>query len=450
MPNAGQVPLWQGASDSAAVLRALASLQKRDAPASPLLKAKRSCLSKPSPELGTGLSSLRGRLDAAQCRWNRVTSKSADLELDAISGELEQLLIALLPQEGTAAEALVRITRERLIWLALQLRRAGRAQELLRDGGYLYRLSDEVLLAGEEGPLLHSWPPSGPFVAIVDAAMPQSLLRDLQTAFGPDAPFWEEHGYWKDDSFFSYEVPLAASGVHQQPRHPALEAALLVAAIAAAVQPELAASGLGYAEWWCHSKPHCAGHLLHFDQADDAQVPVVSTVLYLSQENVGGPTLVTDQGMHDPNLAAQGWLCRPKENRLLLFDGKLLHGVLPGSGGPAAATGHEDTSPRRVTLMVALCKQQPELGRREGSAMPTPADSGLAWPRLLATEPVGDVNAWATSRQPQHPSAVSVWTSVSGGAVQGPVPSPPPSQCFQGVTPWRGVPDRLLAGDAFE
>ena len=94
----------------------------------------------------------------------------------------------------------------------------------------------------------------------------------------------------------------------------------------------------GYAEWWCHSKPHCAGHLLHFDQSDDAQTPLVSTVLYLSEEGVGGPTLVTEQAMVDKHIAPQGWLCKPKENRLLLFRGSLLHGVVPGAGLPRCGT----------------------------------------------------------------------------------------------------------------
>merc|ERR1711959_622940 len=156
-------------------------------------------------------------------------------------------------------------------------------------------------------------------------------------------------------------------------QHPAAQAALLVAQIAAVVAPKLVGKGCepGYAEWWCHSKPHCAGHLLHFDQSDDAQTPAVSTVLYLSAEGVGGPTLVTEQAMADKRLAPRGWLCRAKENRLLLFDGSLLHGVVPGAGAPQCGSS-ASTAPRRVTLMVALCRTRPRRGPRHVLPMPDP------------------------------------------------------------------------------
>lgn len=54
-------------------------------------------------------------------------------------------------------------------------------------------------------------------------------------------------------------------------------------------------------------------------------------VLYLD-EGVGGPTLVTDQLLGEGGLAQNGWLCFPKTNRLVLFDARYLHGVVPGRG----------------------------------------------------------------------------------------------------------------------
>jgi hypothetical protein len=55
-----------------------------------------------------------------------------------------------------------------------------------------------------------------------------------------------------------------------------------------------------------------------------------SAVCYLS-EGMGGPTLVTDQNIRDPALACRGWLVSPKLNRFVVFNGQMLHGVIPGA-----------------------------------------------------------------------------------------------------------------------
>lgn len=111
-----------------------------------------------------------------------------------------------------------------------------------------------------------------------------------------------------------------------------------------------------WVEWWAHCRLHCSGHQLHFDsdnearssfslanshvhhprfrcplqmplilsrQADGRAIallwnitiivqgqggvrnPVVSTVTYLSEEPIGGPTLVTDQLLTSHGLAAR-------------------------------------------------------------------------------------------------------------------------------------------------
>ena len=72
-------------------------------------------------------------------------------------------------------------------------------------------------------------------------------------------------------------------------------------------------------------------------------------MLYLSNAHVGGPTLVTDQRLRDTRMASQGCLVRPRENRLCLFEGGILHGVLPGRGACK-----DQGAARRVTLMVAF------------------------------------------------------------------------------------------------
>lgn len=112
-----------------------------------------------------------------------------------------------------------------------------------------------------------------------------------------------------------------------------------------------------WAEWWAHCRPHSSGHQLHFDSDDEGcggvRNPICSTVLYLSQD-CGGPTLVTTQTRQGP-MADRGWLVHSKANRLVVFDGSVLHGVIPGNwhGRPLSAAGDEAVN-KRVTWMVAF------------------------------------------------------------------------------------------------
>ena len=92
------------------------------------------------------------------------------------------------------------------------------------------------------------------------------------------------------------------------------------------------------AEWWLHSRAHTAGHQLHYDtdeqrlrRGQGVHCPAVSTVLYL-EAGGGSPTIVADQRFGEP-LAQRGWVCEPNRGRLLMFDGSLLHGVLPAYTG---------------------------------------------------------------------------------------------------------------------
>lgn len=94
--------------------------------------------------------------------------------------------------------------------------------------------------------------------------------------------------------------------------------------------------------------------------------PALSSVFYLSQ--VGGPTLVAAQRVAEdhshlsPLVPAAGVACEPRPNRLLFFDGGLLHGVLPAHiDVPSDAEEDEDgeieiddpfDGQRRLTLLM--------------------------------------------------------------------------------------------------
>ena len=59
-------------------------------------------------------------------------------------------------------------------------------------------------------------------------------------------------------------------------------------------------------------------------------------VVYVTGD-VGGPTLVTTQRLTSKRLADRGWIVHPRVNRVCMFDGGVLHGVIPGRGVPPAA-----------------------------------------------------------------------------------------------------------------
>ena len=112
-------------------------------------------------------------------------------------------------------------------------------------------------------------------------------------------------------------------------------------------------SSVKFVEVWAHSRPYFTSHQLHFDTAREGLGlrPVCSTVAYLTK--AGGPTLVTQQ-MRPEGAVKGGFLVEPEEGRVSCFDGRLLHGVLPG--------GREEGG-ERVTLMCAFWKEVRRVGR---------------------------------------------------------------------------------------
>eukprot|EP00122_Pirum_gemmata_P000659 Pgem_evm1s584 len=86
---------------------------------------------------------------------------------------------------------------------------------------------------------------------------------------------------------------------------------------------------------------------------------------------LGGPTLMTNQTLKGERLATKGWLSYPKTNRYVMFDGNVLHGVIPGKGYK------DNCDARRMTLMAAFwpnieCrKNNPDLSPGSSHAFPT-------------------------------------------------------------------------------
>ena len=192
--------------------------------------------------------------------------------------------------------------------------------------------------------------------------------------FCAESKFWHQHGYHEPGcGFFSYAHKLPpwnsddAGDTH--PLKSTMDAVVRhVWRVAAHAFPK--AKDATAAEWWAHCRPHGSGHQMHFDSDDEGmggviRHPICSAIVFVTG-GVGGPTLVTDQTSASKRLARRGWLVEPVGGRVAVFDGRYLHGVVPGRGpGPRLPRDHparvagftpstSDRDARRITLMVAF------------------------------------------------------------------------------------------------
>ncbi|WIA10512.1 hypothetical protein OEZ85_010701 [Tetradesmus obliquus] len=409
------------------------------------------------PRFVAAHSALGQVLKASAASQDELQQAEAHLQraiaaAEQLAGQQDGLLLEsnkACAAEAEAADA----ARSALAMLLCQSGREAQAAVHLAALGFKFRLSSEVLQ--------YALPSSTPTAAaeqssqggasdfllqVLDAALPQQLLLHLQQVFAPAAPFWREHSYGRV-GYFSYFFRLdepQSSSMHQLAHH--------LRQLALEYCP--AAAGAQYAEFWAHCRRHSSGHQLHYDSDDEGQGgvrnPIFTSVLYLARNTasasstsssinkdapdapdaaalnsipawqqqaqqpfVGGPTLVTDQLLGGP-LATKGWLAYSATNRFVMFDGKYLHGVIPGRGPAPAADG------RRTTLMMAFwkelkCRTPPGTG--VGACMHMPpvgadSSSSLEWPKALAARADG----WGSC----HPVAVQISNSNrSIVAVQG-------------------------------
>ena len=236
--------------------------------------------------------------------------------------------------------------------------------------GYAWRLAPEVLNYQLAVPPRTVSPAATALgVWAIDGALPPSLLRAASSFLCPTSTFWSEHDYSVHLGFprpyFSYLHKVS----EVQRRSTALEQ-LLERLYTLALSRTPAVKEAQYIEWWAHCRPHAAGHQMHFDSEDEGLTdggvrhPILSTVLYLTGDppaGLGGPTLVTDQTLASDTLATRGWLLHPAYNRLAAFDGRLLHGVVPGRGcpPPSSAAAGEYCSLQCMCMCSAAYSQSP-------------------------------------------------------------------------------------------
>ena len=230
---------------------------------------------------------------------------------------------------------------------------------------------------------------------VVDQALSASNLRSLAAIFGRDAGYWEAHA--GSDGFYSYNVPLDDEGP--------------LGGFLRALRPAAGVDEATSGEIWAHSREADGAHQLHYDldeaalrSTGETRSPIASSVFYLETiDNDGAPTLVMERRLGDGSTNAAGWLCAPRPNRLLTFDGSLLHCVVPPIPAPA------DAARRRVTVMVGWWGPDVTVGDPARPSPNRPLDAP-AWLPAVAFDDEASTTPEATA-----PHAVArAWRRVKG------------------------------------
>ncbi len=282
-------------------------------------------------------------------------------------------------------------TSEKFALLLCQSGRCKKAKKGLASIGFTCRLAKRVLDYPEESKESDKSSAANaenkqkrePPCTIVDNFLTHSELERLQTVFqSSTANYWTSHDYAVEppSPYFSYVLSLEQIETDGFGFIGNLIQKVLRCPLLSEKFPKL--SNTRYVEMWAHNRPHASGHQLHFDSDDEGRGgirnPIISTILYIAdgdEDIAGGPSMVTNQKLTDKKLATKGWMSSPKPYRLVAFDGRYLHGVVPGKG---AREG------RRVTLMFAFWDDiKIRRGLGKGSARPFPKNVMPPWANQL-------------------------------------------------------------------
>lgn len=281
---------------------------------------------------------------------------------------------------------------EKFALLLCQSGRCKKAKKGLASIGFTCRLAKRVLDYPEESTTrdylsstnANHKQQKAPPCTIVDNFLTPAELGRLQSVFqSTTANYWTSHDYSVEppSPYFSYVLSLDQIDSDGFGFIGNLIQKVLHCPLLSEKFPKL--SNTRYVEMWAHNRPHASGHQLHFDSDDEGRGgirnPIISTILYIAdgdEEIAGGPSLVTNQKLSDEKLATKGWMSSPKPYRLVAFDGRYLHGVVPGKG---------TRDGRRITLMFAFWDDiKIRRGLGKGSARPFPKNVLPPWASQLS------------------------------------------------------------------
>ena len=260
-------------------------------------------------------------------------TKATALLRAAVAGATADL--ARKPTERT--RAMRAVAAYQLATLLLQdSKTAKEGDALVWRLGFRMRLADEALRYDTTLSRPPRRAPNAP--RVVDGALSDENLRSLAAIFGRDATYWEAHA--GSDGFYSYNVSIDDEGP--------------LGGFLRALRPAADVEGATSGEIWAHSREADGAHQLHYDldeaalrSTGETRSPLKSSVFYLETvDNAGAPTMIMERRLGDSEENAAGWLVAPRANRLLTFDGSLLHCVVPPLPAPA------DAARRRITVMI--------------------------------------------------------------------------------------------------
>eukprot|EP00945_MAST-04E_sp_MAST-4E-sp1_P004518 g4518.t1 len=249
------------------------------------------------------------------------------------------------------------------------------ADKLLQQLGFRFRLNALVFFDQENKRGAVQKLPTKFLVSAVDSAIPRPILNTFKLFFNKSSPFWHEHGYGESSGYFSYHIPnIKSKSKETRPSVGILDC--IFELIADYIYPMVCqsfpekAEGIQHAEWWCHSRDKMSGHQLHYDTDEISltkhhklQFPIVSTVWYICPGSSGAPTLISNKYFGENPMHSEGWLVHPKENRLAMFDGQLLHGVVPHMMG--CTEGDTESGAERLTFMIE--EKKGAVGKQDSS-----------------------------------------------------------------------------------
>jgi len=359
---------------------------------------------------------------------------------------------------------------EKLALIYLQSDRAKQADKILVRLGFTCRLARSILdyeydssssttlenaRAGDAKSSSDTIP-----CCIYDDFLSNSERSLLQSIFlDPTNSYWINHNYTVEppSPYFSYLLPLFSSqpddedsggGGREGLRSLVYRLRDFLAQHHSEQFPNVEKAQ--YVELWAHNRPHATGHQFHFDSdnegcpTDGAAVirnPICSCVLFLTDGSAaGGPSVVTNQRLASRHLATRGWMCPAAVNRLLAFDGKVLHGVIPGKqqrqqspSHPSAPTRSQTqpASARRVTVMLAFWRRIRVRGDNEEGR------PGAA--RLLPTQP-----EWARQLRAPLAREATTTTATTMPVAKQPIQVTPVYESVPDGAPWtrqKGLPD---------
>ena len=240
-------------------------------------------------------------------------------------------------------------------------------------------------------PLPLPLPPHTKLAVVYDNVFSPSVLSALTNALISSEIFWSYHNY-PTSTFFSYNF----GHPNPQNQNQNLLSQIALDGLLPLLLPHYPSLvDCTSVEIWAHRRDGEGHHQLHYDLderllvegkgelKDRVRSPIVSSVFYLDVVDynhgggvviAGAPTLVCDKKIsvdcfkedqsdseEDPDML--GAMVYPKINRVLAFDGSLLHCVVPGnvvkpsdSEGEGEGEGKGEHLRRRVTLMFGFWK----------------------------------------------------------------------------------------------